>query len=468
MWYTTTFDPGTPGNPNDDVTSVNLARYQTFAGNPNLADPASRRVLLTIAKPAGFTNHNGAKINFGSDGYLYVATGDGGSGGDPFNNAQNGNSLLGKMLRLAVTTDEVAPYYTIPGDNPYVADAAVRDEIWALGFRNPFRWSFDRATQDMWMGDVGQDAREEINYRAAGSTGSRNYGWRCYEGNLPFNTTGCGPMGDYAFPVHDYPNPAPGAAAVTGGYVYRGTEYPSLVGIYVATDYYSGTYYKIRQTSPGVFNVTTQAGENNIAAFGEAENGTLYALNLQDGVLYHIVATPATVPVNLLSFTVNTANSSNELQWKVSREINVKEYVVEYSLDGMNFSEAGRVPAKASTYYQFRHVTNVDRKIFYRLKMVDIDDAFKYSAIIISRAGRNDELVSIYPTVSSGQPIQVHLNSAFSSLKIFNMYGQMVHQQNPGNRTGVIYLDAKSLRTGTYTLLLEGEGTRAVQKFVIR
>ena len=179
-------------NANGDVE---IARYHISA-DPNVADPASKVILITIPHPVN-SNHNGGKLNFGNDGYLYFATGDGGSGGDPPNNAQNGNVLLGKMLRIAVNNSLTAPFYTIPADNPFVNDPNVKDEIWAMGLRNPFRWSFDRQTHDIWIGDVGQDAWEEIDYRAAGSTGGVNYGWRCYEGNAAYNTAGCGSSATY-------------------------------------------------------------------------------------------------------------------------------------------------------------------------------------------------------------------------------------------------------------------------------
>ena len=148
--------------------------------------PSSKTVVLTIPHPTN-ANHNGGKLNFGADGYLYFATGDGGSGGDPPNNAQNGNVLLGKMLRISVNASSHASLIIrfLP-DNPFVSDPNVLDEIYALGLRNPFRWSFDRETHDMWIGDVGQNNWEEINFRASGSTAGVNYGWRCYEGNATF------------------------------------------------------------------------------------------------------------------------------------------------------------------------------------------------------------------------------------------------------------------------------------------
>ncbi|HKP32996.1 MAG TPA: PQQ-dependent sugar dehydrogenase [Chitinophagaceae bacterium] len=451
------------------VGSIEVARYHTDPLTPNVADASSKQIVITIPHP-GQSNHNGGKLNFGADGYLYFATGDGGGANDPSNNAQSGASLLGKMIRIAVSTGG-APFYTIPGTNPYVSDPTVLDEIYSFGLRNPFRWSFDRLTHDMWIGDVGQDAREEINYKSAGTASGANFGWDCFEGTIT-NVNASNPICPVAYtpPVYTYSHTG-GTYAVTGGVVYRGSDYPLLNGYYLATDYYTGILYKLKQNSGGTFTVTTQAGVTGVPAFGEAEDGEIFALAQgaapNAGILYALSVT-STLPTNLLSFTVNSASDANELQWKIAREVNVKEYIVEYSLDGKNFSDAGSVPAKAATSYQFRHVTNVDRKIFYRLKMVDIGDGYKYSAIIVSRAGRNDEAVTIYPTVSSGQPIQIHLNVPFNSLKIFNVHGQLVHQQNPGNRTGVIYLDVKSLRTGTYTISLQGSEGPVVRKFVIR
>src|SRR4030095_725012 len=278
-------------NTNGDIE---IARYQTFLNNPILADPNSKQIVITIPHP-GQSNHNGGKLNFGTEpgAILYFATGDGGSGDDPPNNAQNGNVLLGKMLRIAVNTSATPPFYSIPPDNPFVGNPSVLDEIYALGLRNPFRWSFDRLTHDIWIGDVGQDQVEEIDFRAVGTTAGVNFGWRCYEGTLPNVTGGCLPQSSYISPVYEYPNPNGGASpssAVTGGMVYRGAEFPALAGYYLAADYYSGTVYRIKQDGPN-FTTTPQLGlPANVAAFGEAEDGTLFALS-QNGNLYKVITT---------------------------------------------------------------------------------------------------------------------------------------------------------------------------------
>ncbi|MBI1782752.1 MAG: PQQ-dependent sugar dehydrogenase [Sphingobacteriales bacterium] len=271
---------------------VEVSRYKVSTGNANVADAASKQVLITITHPT-YANHNGGKLNFGKDGYLYFGTGDGGSGGDPNNNAQNGNSLLGKMLRINVSTSATASFYTIPPDNPFVNDANVLDEIWALGLRNPFRWSFDRSNGDMWIGDVGQDTREEIDYRSAANSAGTNYGWRCYEGNNAYNTTGCAAASNYVFPVYDYVNPSSGSASVIGGFVYRGTTYPDMQGYYYASDVYSGNLYKINISN---FTTTVQSGVPTlIAGYGETENAELLCVSL-NGSAYSVQSTVTAIP----------------------------------------------------------------------------------------------------------------------------------------------------------------------------
>ncbi|MEJ7610697.1 MAG: PQQ-dependent sugar dehydrogenase [Ferruginibacter sp.] len=211
---------------NNTAGHTELAQYQTLATDPNIADPASRKILLTIIKP--FSNHNGCKLNFGPDGNLYFAPGDGGSGGDPNNYAQNLNSHLGKMLRINVDNFTTFPYYTVPPTNPLIGVPNTKPEIFAWGLRNPWRWNFDRFTGDMWIADVGQNAREEINMVPAADISGRNYGWRCYEGNQAYQLSLCGPTPAVGktFPIFEYPHTAAGGYSVTGGVVYHGTEFP--------------------------------------------------------------------------------------------------------------------------------------------------------------------------------------------------------------------------------------------------
>jgi len=251
---------------------LEISRYKVSSNDANIADPASKVVVITIPHP-NFSNHNGGELHFGKDGFLYLSTGDGGGGGDPNGNAQKTTVLLGKILRFNVNTAQTPPYYTIPAGNPF------GNEVFALGLRNPYRWSFDRLTGDMWIGDVGQDAFEEINFRAASSLCGANYGWRCYEGNATFNTTNCAAASNYVFPAYAYPTQNP-AASVTGGVVYRGKEYASLKGCYFAADFYSGVFYKIIPNVNNTWTVGTQTlSPTGIVDFGETENGEVYVVS---------------------------------------------------------------------------------------------------------------------------------------------------------------------------------------------
>lgn len=264
-----------------------VARYQ-ISSDPDIADPTSAQVVLTIAQP--FANHNGGQLKFGPDGYLYVGMGDGGSGGDPQNHAQNLGSLLGKMLRIDV---DGALAYGIPPDNPFVGNPDALPEIWALGLRNPWRFSFDRLTGDLWIADVGQNQFEEINFQPAGSPGGENYGWRLMEGNGCFNpATGCDD-GSLTLPVLEYDHAQ--GCSVTGGYRYRGLRNPSLAGIYFYGDFCTGRVWGASVQGNGAWMETLLLDTNlNISAFGEDEEGELYVTHLSptNGALYLVSEAP--------------------------------------------------------------------------------------------------------------------------------------------------------------------------------
>jgi glucose/arabinose dehydrogenase len=252
-----------------------LARYRVGT-DPDRADPASAAILLGVSQP--FANHNGGQLAFGPDGLLYVGLGDGGSAGDPQGNAQNPASLLGKLLRLEVESG-VLPY-AIPAGNPF------GDEIWALGLRNPWRFSFDRATGDLYIGDVGQGAFEEVNVQPAASPGGENYGWDVMEGLHCFGSATCSQAG-LILPVAEYGHDE-GDCSVTGGFVYRGTEHPALRGIYLYGDFCSGRIWGLRRTGTGWRNQLLLDSNLRIASFGEDEAGNLYLADLAGGELYRV------------------------------------------------------------------------------------------------------------------------------------------------------------------------------------
>lgn len=274
--------------------NTRISRFSVSPTNPDSALASSEQILLTIYQP--YSNHNGGNVMFGPDGYLYISMGDGGSAGDPQNRAQNKDSLLGKILRIDVSS----PAYTNPPDNPFVGVAG-RDEIWNWGMRNPWRCSFDSWTGDLWMGDVGQDQWEEVDYQPRSIHGG-NYGWRCYEGNHAYNTAGCGPIGNYIGATYEYAHS--GSAAVVGGYVYRGAEYADMFGKYFFTDEYTTTY-GFRTLTPNGSGGFTAAnlgalGRGTVVTFGEDEWHEVYCAEYLTGKIFKFQST-ACQPVAFIS-----------------------------------------------------------------------------------------------------------------------------------------------------------------------
>ncbi|MBK9272092.1 MAG: PQQ-dependent sugar dehydrogenase [Saprospiraceae bacterium] len=258
-----------------------VAEYLVRPNNPNKADSLSERILINIPQPYG--NHNGGCIKFGMDRYLYIGMGDGGSGGDPQNYAQNPKSLLGKMLRIDVDT---TVGYKIPPSNPFVGSLSLLPEIWSIGLRNPWRFSFDRLTGDQWIGDVGQGEWEEINFQASNSSGGENYGWRCYEGDATFNLNGCAPRNTYVFPVIAYKgDESVLGCSVTGGYVYRADSCSYLYGKYIYGDYCSGIVWGLDRQSDTSFNNQRMYTHTRfrLSSFGEDHAGNLYLVDIGTG-----------------------------------------------------------------------------------------------------------------------------------------------------------------------------------------
>ena len=247
-----------------------IERYEVSAGDPNDADEASAVEILAIGQPAA--NHNGGDIHFGPDGYLYIGMGDGGQSSAT---SQNTSNLLGKMLRIdPCDTAVCAAPYTIPADNPFVGGPE-RDEIWGIGFRNPYRWSFDRVTGDMFIADVGSGSREEVSFEAAASTGGLNYGWNCREGNIG-GPGGC--SGTFVEPVMVYPHDGDGNCSITGGFRYRGCI-DGLVGTYIFSDFCTARIWFGTEDTPGNWSFTEWDDlSGSVFGFGEDEDGEVYVL----------------------------------------------------------------------------------------------------------------------------------------------------------------------------------------------
>jgi len=258
---------------------THVAQYRFKDGR---AEDGSARDVLTVAQP--FTNHNGGQIIFGPDGDLYIGLGDGGSEGDPQNRGQSLDTLLGKILRIH-PAEGGSPPYVVPSDNPFVGQSDARPEIWAYGLRNPWRFTFDRQAGDLWIGDVGQNAWEEVDFQHGGSQGGQNYGWRLREGDHPY--IGNRPE-DNVDPVYEYSHDT-GGCVVTGGYVYRGSKIPNLEGAYVFADYCVGELIAlVRRGGRIVDHRALGPRADFISSFGEDEAGNLYVLSL-DGPVYELV-----------------------------------------------------------------------------------------------------------------------------------------------------------------------------------
>jgi glucose/arabinose dehydrogenase len=259
-----------------------VARYSVSADDPNLADPTSAVTILTQDQP--YENHNGGHLAFGPDGFLYIGFGDGGSQGDPQANGQNLNTWLGKILRIDVNADT----YTVPDSNPFVGQADAKPEIWAFGVRNPWRFTFDRETGDLYIADVGGDDIEEVNFQPADSAGGENYGWRVWEGNN--QRTQEATPGELVYPVATYSHSD--GCSISGGYIYRGEALPELQGTYFYGDYCNGRTWTLQRDDAGAWTsaVTTwPPGQFVISSFGEDEAGELYVVDYK-GAIYRLEA----------------------------------------------------------------------------------------------------------------------------------------------------------------------------------
>lgn len=284
-----------PDYKNNGIFFVNYTResdgatviecYQV-SNDPNVADENSGQVILQFSQPA--PNHNGGMMAFGADGYLYIGTGDGGGAGDRYGaigNGQDLNTLLGKILRIDVNAET----YTVPANNPFVGRADAKPEIWAYGLRNPWRISFDRATGDLYIADVGQSSKEEINFQPASSGGGENYGWRIMEGDECYDAAQDCEREDLIAPIAVYSHDL--GCSVTGGYVYRGQQYPWLVGQYIFADYCTGIVWATARDANGIWQ-TQQVGkfDDTISSFGEDEAGELYVVGHGNGIIYKLTA----------------------------------------------------------------------------------------------------------------------------------------------------------------------------------
>ncbi|MDG4652383.1 PQQ-dependent sugar dehydrogenase [Chryseobacterium arthrosphaerae] len=327
---------------NNPAGNIIVARYTVSSTDPNVANANSEKILLNIPKP--FANHNGGSIHFAPDGKLWIITGDGGSGGDPNNNAQNKNSLLGKMLRIDVDATDPTPY-NIPPDNPF-AGAGVdgADEIWAYGLRNAWKYSFDLTTGNAMIADVGQENIEEINKMPITQAGI-NYGWRCYEGNNAYNTAGCAAQSTMTFPIAVYDHSG-NKCSITGGYVYRGTQYPALQGKYFFADYCS-TQIGILDSNNTITWTSAYSG-NNFSTFGQDSQKELYVAAVNSGKIFKITTGTLSTKENdpLATVKIYPNPASKEIFIEGIKDKKITAEII--SAEGRKVLETGQVTSGKS------------------------------------------------------------------------------------------------------------------------
>jgi glucose/arabinose dehydrogenase len=445
-----------------------ISRFQVSSSNPDSADKGSELILLEYNQP--FSNHNGGCVAFGPDGNLYISSGDGGSGGDPQNNAQNITNLLGKIIRIDVVNPQVPLNYGIPADNPFVdsTNVSIRKEIYAWGLRNTWRFSFDPVTGWLWAGDVGQGEWEEIDIIQNG----KNYGWRCYEGNHAYDLSGCN--GIYEFPIWEYSHSL--GFSITGGHVYRGQNVPELYGKYIYGDYVSTRVWSLEYDgiNPTLNTQITQA-PGSITSFGVDEDQELYLVSF-NGKIYRF--TPSVVPVELISFSAAEENGNVRLNWYTASETNNAGFKIERSRDGSDYEEIFFIGGNGTTtnrnVYSYLDETVSSGIYYYRLKQVNFDGSFEYLNVVAINLGMPTEFVlkQNYPnpfnpkTVISFQiPTEGLVN-----LVVYDVLGNEVailinEQKSAGSYD--VDLDASQLTSGIYFYKLTAGEFSSTRKMIL-
>lgn len=472
-------------NYTDNNGDTQISRFTVDPSDPNKALVASQLSILKIDQP--FANHNAGDLNFGPfDGYLYIAMGDGGSGGDPGDRSQDPSCLLGKVLRIDINGVsgtagsesqaglcgfENDKNYTIPPTNPFVGTAGVLDEIWSIGWRNPWRFCFDPMNGDMWVADVGQNAWEEVDRELTGNGGG-NYGWRCYEGNHAFNTAGCNPASSYIDAVFEYGHNSSGGFSITGGLVYRGSLYPNMQGHYIVTDYVLGNTWTLSVDASGnvVSEVQATPGISSITTFGVRENGELLAASI-GGQIYSIDDL-SPLPISLIEFNGQYKDGINQLNWSTATEINADKFELEKSVDGERFEKIGELAAANANgghQYSFADDSRHAAKNYYRLKMIDRDGSYSYSNIIIL----NSTLpftVDLFPNPTDGilaLTLSGELTSAVQ-VEVFNSNGALVFEQNLERGLTDLTLDFTNYASNVYLVRISSAKYVVMEKVVVK
>ena len=447
-----------------------ISRFSVSSSNPDSADKNSELILLTYNQP--FSNHNGGYVAFGPDGYLYIAAGDGGSGGDPQGNGQSITTLLGKIIRIDVNNPQPPLSYGIPADNPFIdsTNVNIRKEIYAWGLRNTWRFSFDSITGWLWAGDVGQNLWEEVDIIQSG----KNYGWRCYEGTHVFDLSGCN--GVYENPIWEYTHNSTGGFSITGGYVYRGQNVPELYGKYIYGDYVSRNVWALEYDgiNPTINTQITQA-PSSITSFGVDEDQELYLVSF-NGKIYKFI--PSVVPVELISFNAVAENGKVRLNWYTASETNNAGFKIERSKDGADYEEIFFIGGNGTTtnrnVYSYLDESVSSGVYYYRLKQVNFDGSFEYLNVVTVDLGTPDKflLEQNYPNPFNPKTVITFQTPAEAkiTLKIYDVLGNEVATLLDEQKSAGIYnveLDAAQLTSGIYFYQLISKGFSSTKKMIL-
>lgn len=448
----------------DTAGDLVLARYTSANPLGNFVPASTRVEVLKIPHPVN-SNHNGGEMHFGyEDGYLYLSTGDGGAGYDPNMNGQSTTSLLGKILRLNVNTPLGSGLaYTIPPSNPF------GNEIYIRGLRNPFRWSFDRENFDLWIGDVGQDTWEEVNHVTAGNASGTNFGWRCFEGNgytptIPIGE--CLDSASFTKPVYTYGTRTARGNSVIGGVVYRGNDWAVMKGYYIGMDFGSGDIHKInadgtvKQYQPSTFT--------GVRDIGEDEAGEIFAVTAT--AVYRIQAENP-LPVTLVDFSGAPSVEGVKLAWQTTMEKDFRSFDIEFGRDARQFERIGSIEganAPAGNLYSFTHSTSENGNMYYRLKMTDTDESFRYSKIItVHRGDENLSGLFVRPSLISSSEMNLLIEEPFQTVEIVNAGGQVVLTEKIGGRSGPVNIPLGNTVSGIYVVRMAGHDRVVQQKVLV-
>ena len=424
--------------------NTRISRF-TVTSDPNVGDPDSEEVLFTWPQP--FTNHNGGDLDFGPDGMLYIALGDGGSANDPQGNAQDLSDPLGDILRIDVSGETG---YTVPSDNPFVGVSNALPEIWAMGLRNPWRIGFDALTGDFWTGDVGQNAWEEVDFWPAGDNSGPNFGWRCREANVAtpgVSQTGCLAASEYVAPVVPINQNTQGWCSVIGGRVYRGSAFHRLDGLYIYTDYCGGQFYTVRRNLSGAWvnQQVLATGQFGFTCIGEDSALEMYAGNAENGILYRIkdvcdMDQPTVTDVG----AVLTSSVASGYQWY---------------LNGTLIPGATQQVFEAVEAGEYYVVANLGTGCLLASEPVTV--------IATAIDGLGADAVRVSP-VPASEVLEVRGDlSGIVVLRLFDALGHVVAERAAASKDGVVRLPVRDLANGTYHLaLIDASGVPLVRRTV--